>query len=417
MALHSEGPYVGLPSFEQKGLTALVTGANGISGQHMLRVLAKNPDRWSKIYALSRRPPQGLFDAPHIQSVALDFLSGTDNIRATLQANNITKVDYVFFFAYKESSGPEGELWAGQEQMVRENGQILEDFIHAMDSISIKRVILQTGAKNYGVHIGPTLMPSREEDPRVLSLPNFYYRQEDILKELGPKYGFTYSVVRPSHTIGAVRGNTMNLAVVLGLYFSISCEVGDKAFFPGTEYKWNSIDTFSSARMNSYIEEWCALTPEAANEAFNSVNGDIPTWRRTFTDLANYWNTPVDEEQFNKPAPFPTYSESEHPAPDGSGRRGKFELRGSLVEWAKQPRVLEAWGEIAKREGLDLDIFHTASWPFGDGVLSFQHQLVLDASKARSFGFFGYVESVQDFITVFKLAAELKLLPRPKSSQ
>ncbi|EWG42568.1 hypothetical protein FVEG_15451 [Fusarium verticillioides 7600] len=86
MALHSEGPYVGLPSFEQKGLTALVTGTNGISGQHMLRVLAKNPD------------------------LALGFLSGTDNIRATLQANNITKVDYVFFFAYKESSGPEGEL-------------------------------------------------------------------------------------------------------------------------------------------------------------------------------------------------------------------------------------------------------------------------------------------------------------------
>ncbi|RBQ69411.1 hypothetical protein FVER14953_20946 [Fusarium verticillioides] len=52
MALHSEGPYVGLPSFEQKDLTALVTGANGISGQHMLRVLAKNPDCWPKIYAL-----------------------------------------------------------------------------------------------------------------------------------------------------------------------------------------------------------------------------------------------------------------------------------------------------------------------------------------------------------------------------
>ncbi|RGP78261.1 aldo-keto reductase family [Fusarium longipes] len=388
MALHSESPYVGLPSFEQKGLTALVAGANGISGQHMLRVLAKHPDRWSKIYALSRRPPQGLFDAPHIQSVALDFLSGTDNIRKTLKANSITKVDYVFFFAYKESSGS-GELWGGQEQMVQENGQMLEDFIHAMDGISIKRIILQTGAKNYGVHIGPTLMPSREDDPRVLSLPNFYYRQEDILKELGPRYGFTYSVVRPSHTIGAVQGNTMNLA----------------------------IDTFSSARMNAYIEEWCALTPEAANEAFNAVNGDIPTWRRTFTDLASYWNIPLDEEQFNKSAPFPTYAESEHAAPDGSGRRGKFELRCSLVEWAKQPRVLDAWERIAKREGLDPAIFHSASWPFGDGVLSFQHQLVLDASKVRSFGFFGYVESVQDFITVFELAAELKLLPRPKSSK
>lgn len=147
MALESNGDYVGLPTFNQKGLTALVTGANGISGQHMLRVLARHPDRWTKIYALSRRPSQGLFKAPNIEHVSLDLLSGVDNIKKTLEENNITKVDHVFYLAYKETTGSEGSLWGGHEQRVEDNGKMLEDFIHAMEGISFERIVLQTGAK------------------------------------------------------------------------------------------------------------------------------------------------------------------------------------------------------------------------------------------------------------------------------
>jgi len=145
MALNAYNEYVGLPTFEQKGLTALVAGANGISGQHMVRVLTRDPDRWSKVYALSRRPPQT--DIKGTEPVALDFLSGTENIKKTLREHNITKVDYIFFFAYKESSGPNGELWGGQEQMVKDNGKMLEDFLNATEGLAVKRVILQTGAK------------------------------------------------------------------------------------------------------------------------------------------------------------------------------------------------------------------------------------------------------------------------------
>ena len=35
---------------------ALITGATGIQGSHLLARLTKS-DRWSKIYAVSRRPP------------------------------------------------------------------------------------------------------------------------------------------------------------------------------------------------------------------------------------------------------------------------------------------------------------------------------------------------------------------------
>lgn len=146
---------MGLPCFEEEGLTALVAGANGVSGQYMLRVLSQSPKRWSKIYALSRRPPQG-FNAPNIEHIALDFLSGQDAIREVLAEKGVKKVDHVFFFAYKESSGPDGELWAGQEQMVVENGKMLEDFLLAMSDVPFQRIVLQTGAKvSESSHISP----------------------------------------------------------------------------------------------------------------------------------------------------------------------------------------------------------------------------------------------------------------------
>ena len=119
----SQGIYHGLPTFPDipDGQTAIVAGANGISGQYMLKVLAANPKRWKKVYAFSRRPPQG-FNAPTIEHFALDFLAGVDSIKSIFEKHNV-KADYVFFFAYKEASGSNGELWGGQEEMCNENGK------------------------------------------------------------------------------------------------------------------------------------------------------------------------------------------------------------------------------------------------------------------------------------------------------
>ena len=62
------------------------------------------------------------------------------------------------------------------------------------------------------MHQGLYNIPAKEDDPRVELGPNFYYNQEDILQELGPKLGFDWSVVRPMTIIGALKGNYLNLA-------------------------------------------------------------------------------------------------------------------------------------------------------------------------------------------------------------
>lgn len=77
--VYSKGILHGLPTFpdhDDKRYSIIVTGANGISGTAMLKVLSENPSRWDKIYALSRRPPQHP-DNEHIIPLAVDFLDST----------------------------------------------------------------------------------------------------------------------------------------------------------------------------------------------------------------------------------------------------------------------------------------------------------------------------------------------------
>jgi nucleoside-diphosphate-sugar epimerase len=82
MASHtvvSKGIFHGLPTFPEydgKKLSIIVTGANGISGSAMVKVLSEAPERWNKIYALSRRP--ATYPASrNIVSIAVDFLDNT----------------------------------------------------------------------------------------------------------------------------------------------------------------------------------------------------------------------------------------------------------------------------------------------------------------------------------------------------
>jgi len=59
-SVRANGICHGLPDLDANitGLRAIVVGASGMSGQQMIDVLAQSPQRWEKIYALSRRPPQ-----------------------------------------------------------------------------------------------------------------------------------------------------------------------------------------------------------------------------------------------------------------------------------------------------------------------------------------------------------------------
>lgn len=84
---------------------------------------------------------------------------------------------------------------------------LLKNFLDALKiSNSIpKHLLLQTGAKHYGVHIGPTLTPMEEDDPRYLRQGHFYFDQEDLLWSWCAQHNVEWNVTRPSFIIGAVK--------------------------------------------------------------------------------------------------------------------------------------------------------------------------------------------------------------------
>ena len=78
---------------------------------------------------------------------------------------------------------------------------LLRNFLGALEVAKItpkRRFLLQTGAKNYGIHLGPFRTPAAESDPRVTIEPNFYYPQEDMLFEWCKKNSTHWNIICPA---------------------------------------------------------------------------------------------------------------------------------------------------------------------------------------------------------------------------
>jgi hypothetical protein len=306
------GIYHGLPVYEPsvEGLTAIVTGANGISGHHMLRILAQSPKRWSKIYCLSRWPPAlpgGL--PPNAVHIALDFLKAPEEIGSVLKEKDL-KADYIFFFSYIQvEPKPGSTLWSSAEEMRTVNAKLLSNFLEALPYADIKpqTIMLQTGAKNYGIHLGPTVVPQEETDPRVTLEPNFYYAQEDILWDYCKKYNINWTICMPSFIVGAVPDAAMNLCFPLAVYAAVTKHLGEKLAYPADLSAWESPQNQSSGMLNAYMQEWSVLTPAAKNQKFNTADDSAFTWGKFWPKLAQLYGL-----EYTKPDPDGSFIDLEN---------------------------------------------------------------------------------------------------------
>lgn len=306
--IQSKGIYRGLPVFpdteDKKDLTAIITGANGISGQHMLRVLAQNSQRWSKIYCLSRRSPaipEGL--PPQAEHISLDFLKSPDQIAGVLKWHRV-RADYVFFYSFSHVLPKKGQdQWSHAEEEAIVNTNLLSNFLSALSLTDIKprRVLLQTGAKHYGVHLGPTIVPQEEQDPRILIEPNFYYSQEDYLFSwCEEQSGVGWNVTRPSFILGAVPDAYYNMVLPLAIYATVCKHLRQPIEYPGDLETWEQLQDMSSAMLDGYQAEWAVLDDDTANEAFNASDGSAFAWEKFWPKFAGQygveWKGPVLDE-------------------------------------------------------------------------------------------------------------------------
>ncbi|EDN07949.1 predicted protein [Histoplasma mississippiense (nom. inval.)] len=405
--IQSKGIYHGLPVIagpdSPKGLTAIVTGANGMSGSHMVRVLAESPERWANIYAMSRRAAVEDGKYGNVTHLELDFLETSPEDLAKAMVENGVKADYIFYYSYIQG-------------LCNVNGALLSNFLKALKlaSITPKRFMLQTGAKNYGSHLGSSKSPQVESDPRVTLEPNFYYDQEDLLFQFCKETGVEWNVVRPSFMLGAARDAAMNLAYSLGVFAAVHAHLGEPLIFPGNIASFDVIRDLSSSKLTSYLAEWAVLNPDARNEAFNACDCSAVTPGALWTALAKIYRTGYKAPDPN--AEYQCFIFPFDPPPRGFGPPEKMEFRYSFAAWSYDPKVHAAWQELSQKHGIAYNPFSSPAdrnriFGLTDAAILPGIPVQFSMDKSRKFGWHGTVDSLASLRSVLEELIEMKMLP------
>ena len=429
----------------------MVTGANGISGFHTLRALLDSPQRWSKIYAVSRRPPpEGMMallteeQRAKVEHVASDFLKSPEDIAEAIKRAGVKKVDCkccppvrrqwhihclhsknppvsqsnnpltnldIFFYSYLQPPPPPGQAaWSNADELVRVNSALLSNFLSALPlaSLSPKRFLLQTGAKNYGVHLGRARNPAVESDPQPSHLgPNFYYPQEKALFEYCDAHPETrWNIVMPAWIIGATNNAQMNALHPFAIYAAVAAKRNIPLAFPSNFDAWTAEQHHSCARLTGYLSEWAVLEEKCANQRFNSQDTSPVTMDRFFEELARWFGV----EKGVKPPPdsdenmMPVAGGAGKDAPMGYGPPVVNKFAFSLTGWAKEKENQEAWREMIRESGgkLKHDPFEDveANFTFGDGA--FIRVGCLGMNKARRLGWTGFVDTLEGVFEMYE---------------
>src|SRR5262249_45437385 len=110
---------------------------------------------------------------------------------------------------------------------------MLRNFMEPLGRASaLVHVSLLQGTKAYGAHVRPMKVPGRERDARV-SHENFYWLQEDFIRDLARTSRWSYTIWRPPLIVGHAIGAPMNVMSVLGVYAAVRRAEGKPFSWPG----------------------------------------------------------------------------------------------------------------------------------------------------------------------------------------
>ncbi|CAF3670925.1 unnamed protein product [Adineta steineri] len=261
----------------------------------------------------------------------------------------------------------------------------------------VKCVSLQTGYKYYGVHKGGEYLATRpysENAPRHKG-SNFYYTQEDLLKEYSKKHNWKYVITRPDIIVGVSKGNAMNFAVSLAIYASIQKEKGQSFIFPGNEIAWNSIVDHSDALNTARFQIWSSTNNKINNEIFNIYNGDEVKFSTLWASIEKYFGFTHHEQTFHTPKDIKI------------GDIGVLQF--SLEKYVSENK--DVWERLAKREKLDASAFDYATWGFVDFGLGRAFDDHGDMTNARQYGWTVTVDTTECYAQCFDRLKKLKIIP------
>ena len=346
--------------------SVLVTGAGGVIGAHAADEYARRPG-W-RVRGVSRRTPR----KPGWEHLAVDLGDPRAARDGLADAGDVT---HLVFGAYAERPTA-AELSEVNVGLLR----------HTLDGLAaagapLEHVTLYQGGKAYGAHMGFFNTPAKESDPRIVQ-PNFYYDQEDLLREVAAERGFRLTVLRPEGVIGYATGNPMNLLMVLAVYASICKALGQPLRFPGSLAAYDALYQVTDAELLARATVWAGREPRADGEIYNVTNGDQVRWRHVFPALAEHFGMPLAD-----PQPI------------------------SLVEHMADKGAL--WQRLVERHGLvDVAWEDLVGWAFGDFILHSGFDNVSSTIRVRQAGF-GDCYDTQDRLLelVDRLAARRAIPP------
>lgn len=259
----------------------LVAGASGLVGYATVRHFAATPG-W-EVVGVSRRIPGGIEGATLL---AVDLM---DRTRCTEVFGAMGDVTHLVYAALSETPG----LYAGwlDEQNIERNAAMLRNLFDPLVDAAkgLEHVSLLHGTKAYGLHhpdvgMQGVRIPLRERDPRRPHR-NFYFVQEDYLKEKQRESAWGLTTFRPTVIYGDAPGNNMNPIPAIAAYASILRERGEPLHFPGRlgpPVLREAVD----ADLVAHAIGWAATNEEAHGEAFNLTNGDVFMWENVWPAIA-----------------------------------------------------------------------------------------------------------------------------------
>ena len=135
--------------------TAVVVGALGVIGRYIAERLIEEAD-W-QVVGLSRRKAS---DRQRYRHIAVDLLDAEDTKH---KLAGLTDVTHIFYAAFQATPGSASNFASNTGP----NRDMLVNSVTAITRVAphLKRVVLVTGTKYYGVHLGPLKTPMRKPIP------------------------------------------------------------------------------------------------------------------------------------------------------------------------------------------------------------------------------------------------------------
>jgi nucleoside-diphosphate-sugar epimerase len=355
----------------------VVAGATGLVGNAALRHFGQADG--CEIVALSRSKPRDLHGARH---VPIDL---TDPAQCTQAASALKDTTHIVYAAlYEAPNLVDG--WCDPDQ-IRTNDLMLRNLMTALEPVApaLRHVALLQGTKAYGVHVRPLTVPAREGRSEMYEQPNFYWVQENFLRELQRGKAWHWSILRPVLIVGEAMGGAMDLTPPLGVYAAMLREQGRALDYPGGAARVSqAVDVDLLARAIA----WSGETTAARNEAFNVTNGDVFTWE-------NVWPAIADALEMKPGKPQPLSMAQEYP------------------EW------IAPWDDLRRKHGLvspGLEEFVGLSFQYADYSMRYgQTQVgppsIVSTVKINQAGFTEMMDTEAMFRKWFAHARASRLLP------